>query len=183
MSTINRLMTAEDLEQLPRDGVRHELVKGELHSMPPSGFEHGVVGINLSTPLDQHAKANQLGLVVGAETGFLIAQNPDTVRGCDIGFVRRERIEAVGIPRTYWPGAPDLTVEIISPRDRVYEVDGKVQEWLEAGARLVWVVNPRQRTVTVYQPEANPVVLTTKDNLEGRDVIPGFSLPVSRIFA
>ncbi len=182
MSTITQFITADDLWQLPFDGMRHELIRGELQTMPPSGFEHGVVGINLSTPLDQHAKGNRLGVVVGAETGFLIARNPDTVRGCDIGFVSRERIEAVGIPKTYWPGAPDLSVEIISPGDRVYEVDAKVQEWLEAGAKMVWVINPRQRTVTVYRPGVNPVILTTKDTLDGQDVIPGFHLPVASLF-
>ena len=183
MHTTTQLLTAEDLSRLPPDGMRHELIKGELHTMPPSGFEHGVVGINLSTPLDQHAKGNRLGLVVGAETGFLIAQNPDTVRGCDIGFVSRERLEVVGIPSTYWRGPPDLAVEIVSPNDRVYEVDAKVQEWLDAGTRLVWVVNPRQRTVTVYKPGANPIVLTTKDELDGQDVLPGFRLLVARIFS
>lgn len=182
MSTMIRLMTADDLWRLPSDGTRHELVKGELQTMPPSGFEHGVVGINLSTPLDQHVRGNKLGLVVGAETGFLITQNPDTVRGADIGFVSRERVRAVGVPRSYWPGSPDLAVEIVSPHDTVFQVDTKVQEWLDAGARMVWVVNPRQRTVTVYRPGENPVVLTTKDTLDGLDVVPGFQWPVASLF-
>ena len=88
----------------------------------------------------------------------------------------------MGIPKTYWPGAPDAAVEIISPGDRVYEVDAKVQEWLDAGAKLVWVFNPRQRTVTVYKPGVNPVILTTQDTLDGQDVIPGFRLPVTSLF-
>src|SRR5262249_30284993 len=116
MSTATtQLLTADDLWRLPDDGLRRELVKGVLYTMPPAGFEHGVVGINLSTPLDQHVKPNRLGLVVGGGTGFLIATNPDTVRAPDIGFVRQARIQATGIPRQYWPGAPDLAVEIVSP--------------------------------------------------------------------
>jgi Uma2 family endonuclease len=175
-------MTADDLWRLPNDGMRHELVKGVLHTMPPAGFEHGAVGINLTLPLGAHVKTNELGVVVAAETGFLIATNPDTVRAPDIGFVRQDRIQAAGIPRSYWPGAPDLAVEVVSPNDTVFEVDDKVQEWLTAGASLVWVVNPRQRTVTVYRPGANPVILTTSDTLDGLQVVPGFSMPVANIF-
>jgi Uma2 family endonuclease len=150
--------------------------------MPPSGFEHGAVGINLSTPLDQYVKANQLGRVVGAETGFLLARDPDTVRGPDIGFVRRERLQATGIPRTYWLGAPDLAVEVVSPGDTVFQVDEKVQEWLAAGTSLVWVINPRQRIVTVYRPGATPRILTANDTLDGEDVVPGFRCPVASLF-
>jgi Uma2 family endonuclease len=182
MSTAIQLLTAEDLERLPRDGQRHELVRGEVLTMPPAGFEHGAIGINLSTPLDQHVKANHLGRVVGAETGFLLAQNPDTVRGPDIGFVRQDRVEAVGMPRSYWPGAPDAAAEIVSPGDTVFEVDAKVQEWLAAGTSLVWVINPRQRMVTVYRPGANPVILRVGDTLDGQEVIPGFRIPVASLF-
>lgn len=182
MSIASQLLTAADLWQLPHDGMRHELVKGELRTMPPAGFEHGAVEINLTLPLAQHVKAQGLGIVVGGETGFLITQNPDTVRGSDVGFVRRERIEETGIPRQYWPGAPDLAVEVVSPNDRVYEVDEKVQEWLEAGTRMVWVVNPRQRNVTVYRPGINPIILTANDTLDGQDVVPGFQGAVSSIF-
>jgi Uma2 family endonuclease len=182
MSTATQLMTADDLWRLPNDGMRHELVKGVLHTMPPAGFEHGVVGINLSTPLDQHVRANRLGIVVAAETGFLIATNPDTVRAPAVGFVRQDRIQATGIPRRYWPGAPDLAVEVVSPSDTVFAVDDKVQEWLTAGARLVWVVNPRQRTVTVHRAGGAPTILTVSDVLDGEQVVPGFSMRVSELF-
>jgi Uma2 family endonuclease len=182
MSTATQLMTADDLWHLPNDGMRHELLKGVLYTMPPAGFEHGAVGISLSTPLDQHVRANRLGILVAAETGFLIATNPDTVRAPDIGFVRQDRIQATGIPRRYWPGAPDLAVEVVSPGDTVFEVDDKVQEWLAAGAGLVWVVNPRRRTVTVHRPSGTPVILTVNDVLDGEQVVPGFSIRVADIF-
>jgi Uma2 family endonuclease len=182
MSTATQLMTADDLWRLPDDGTRHELVKGVLHTMPPAGFEHGAIGINLTLPLAMHVKANGLGIVVAAETGFLIATNPDTVRAPDIGFVRRDRTQAAGVPRNYWPGAPDLAVEVVSPNDTVFEVDDKVQEWLTAGAGLVWVVNPRRRTVTVHRPSGAPIVLTVNDVLDGEQVVPGFSIRVADIF-
>ena len=182
MSTATALLTADDLWRLSKDGNRHELVKGELRTMPPAGFEHGVIGINLALPLGQHVKSNQLGVVVNSDTGFVITTNPDTVRAPDVGFVRQERIQATGIPKKYWPGAPDLVVEVVSPNDTVFAVDDKVQEWLDAGAGLVWVVNPRRRTVTVHRPGAAPVILTTADTLDGLQVVPGFTLPVADIF-
>jgi len=182
MSAATQLQTADDLWHLPDDGLRRELVKGVVCTIPPAGFEHGVVTINLSTPLDQHVRPNRLGVVVGAETGFLIATNPDTVRAPDIGFVRQARIQATGIPRQYWPGAPDLAIEIVSPNDRVFEVDDKVQEWLNAGAALVWVVNPRPRTVTVHRQGGTATLLTTNDVLTGEQVVPGFSIRVADIF-
>jgi Uma2 family endonuclease len=182
MSTATQLMTADDLFRLPDDGMRHELVKGVLNTMPPAGFEHGAIGINVATPLDQHVRANGLGVVVAAETGFIITTNPDTVRAPDIGFVRQDRIQATGITKKYWPGAPDLAVEVISPSDTVYEVDDKVQGWLAAGAGLVWVVNPRRRTVTVHRPTGAPIVLTINDLLDGEQVVPGFSIRVADLF-
>src|SRR6266545_2853554 len=172
-------LTADDLWKLPRDGQRRELVKGELRTMPPAGFDHGAVGINLSTPLDQHVRAHQLGVVVAAETGFLLARDPDTVRGADLAFVRRERIPATGRPRSYWPGAPDLAVEVVSPNDTVFEVEEKVDEWLTAGTRLVWVVNPRRRTVTVYRAQTEVAVLAADGFLDGQDVVPGFRCRVA----
>lgn len=179
MSTVIQPLTADDLWGLPNGkGQRHELVRGELRTMPPAGFEHGAIGVNLMTPLTQHVKANSLGLVVNADTGFVLARDPDTVRAPDIGFVARERIEQLGVPKKYFPGAPDLAAEVVSPSDTLYEVDEKVLNWLEAGARLVWVVNPRRRTVTASTPGGRHVILTEADELDGQDVVPGFRFRV-----
>jgi Uma2 family endonuclease len=183
MNPTTTLLTADDLLALPKDGVRQELVKGELRTMPPAGFEHGAVGINLSTPLDQHVKRDHLGVVVAAETGFLLERDPDTVRAADIAFVRSERIAQFGVPKKYFPGAPDLAIEIVSPGDTINEVDEKVQTWLASGTTLVWVVNPRQKTVSVYHAHQHPAILTLDDYLEGLDVVPGFRIQVRDIFA
>jgi Uma2 family endonuclease len=182
MSTEIRLMTAEDLERLPNDHMRHELVRGELRTMPPAGGEHGVLVINLSAPLAVHVKANKLGLVFGAETGFRIAKDPDTVRAPDIAFVRKDRIPAAGIPKSFWPGPPDLAVEMVSPGDTHDEVEEKVQEWLDAGTVVVWVVSPKRRTVTVHRSAKDVVILTEKDELDGGALLPGFRCRVSEIF-
>ncbi|HEX2972346.1 MAG TPA: Uma2 family endonuclease, partial [Tepidisphaeraceae bacterium] len=103
MTTAQRLMTAEDLWNLPDHGGHRELVRGELREMAPAGSQHGAVIINLAAPLAQFVKANHLGIVFAAETGFIIARQPDTVRGPDIAFVAKERIPASGLPRNFFP--------------------------------------------------------------------------------
>ena len=182
MATVSQWITAEEFFSMPVDGMRHELVRGELLTMPPAGFEHGTVTVNIAMPLHNHVKRMQQGIIVAAETGFVLKKGPDTVRAPDVGFVSRERLERIGIPKNFFPEAPDAAVEVLSPGDTVNEVDEKVQEWIAAGTKLVWVVNPRQKTVTVYRPDAKPVILTATDYLDGGDVIPGFRILVSDIF-
>jgi Uma2 family endonuclease len=176
-------MTADELWRLPDDGQRHELVAGELRTIAPSSGKHGWVGSNVSAPLAQYVRAHKLGLVFQAETGFLLAREPDTVRAPDVAFVRRERALAVGDREGYWPGAPDLAVEVVSPHDRYTEVDDKVAEWLAHGALMVLVVNPRRHTVAVHRPGQAVRVLTESDVLDGEDVVPGWTLPVRDVFA
>ena len=183
MATTSGLMTADELWRLPDDGLRHELIAGELRTMAPSGWEHGRIVVRVSTPLDQHVEANGLGAVCGAETGFLLAREPDTVRAADVAFVRRERVLAGGDVKSYWPGAPDLAVEVISPGDLYTEVDEKVATWLEYGARMVLVVNPRRRTVVVHRPGGQVRLLTENDEIYCEDVVPGWKLPVRALFA
>jgi Uma2 family endonuclease len=182
MSTTPTLATADELFMLPDDGFRYELVKGELRRMPPAGSEHGAVIMNLGGPLHQFVKANNLGVVFGAETGFRIASDPDTVRAPDLSFVWRERIPEGGIPRGFWQGAPDLAVEVISPSDTYTEVEEKVNDWLAAGTRLVLVLNPRTHTVSVYRSATEVARLTESDTLDGGQVLPGFSCRVADLF-
>jgi Uma2 family endonuclease len=176
------LITAEELLQMPKDGYRYELVKGELRQMVPAGGEHGVTAMNLSTPLDYYVKERGLGVVCAAETGFIIALSPDTVRAPDVAFVSKARIPESGIPKGYWPFAPDLAVEVISPNDTYSEVEEKVLEWLDAGTRMVIVINPRNRTVTIYNSLTDVVVLKEYDQITGGDVIPGFTYSVAKLF-
>ncbi|MFN0052304.1 MAG: Uma2 family endonuclease [Planctomycetales bacterium] len=182
MSTSTGLLTAEDLWNLPAEEGRFELVRGELRCMSPSGFDHGAVTINLSSPLAAHVKSQGLGVVVAAETGFILERDPDTVRAPDIGFVGKEKLSAANRPLKFWIGAPDLAVETMSPHDTVREVDEKPQEWLAAGTALVWVINPRQKIVTVYRADNSVHRLATGDLLSGEEVVPGFQFPVSEIF-
>ena len=182
MSTELQLMTADELLALPRDEFRYELVNGELKKMSPAGHNHGRVTIRLTLPLAQYVVKHSLGEVYAAETGFKLGSNPDTVRAPDIAFIRQQRVDEVGKIKGYWPGAPDLAVEVLSPDDRVAEVEEKVSEWLTAGTRQVWVVSANLRTVTVYLSKTDILVLTEKDMLDGGDVLPGFRIQVKKIF-
>lgn len=183
MSATTQSVTAEQLLTMPSDGFRYALVKGELRKMSPGNAEHGAIIVRITVPLGAYVLSHNLGEAFGAETGFVLARKPDTVLAPDLAFVRRDRIPSSGLPRTFWEGAPDLVVEVVSPSDTYVEVEDKVDSWLELGARLVWVVNPKRRTVTVHRPSQSPHTLTTNDTLDGEDVVPGFRLSVSTIFA
>jgi Uma2 family endonuclease len=182
MAVNQRLMTADELMHLPDDGQRHELVRGELRTMPPGGWEHGFESIKVAASLAPHVIRNKLGGVAGADTGFWLTRAPDTVRAPDLAFVRRERLPEGPARRGYFDGAPDLAVEVISPNDRYSEVDEKIGEYLAHGTRMVLVVDPRRRTVTVHRPGQPVRVLGADDMLDGEDVVPGWTMPVRDIF-
>jgi Uma2 family endonuclease len=182
MTATTQPMSADDLWKLPANDLRHELVKGELRTMAPAGFQHGIVTMNLGTALAQHVKAHGLGLVPSSETGFVLRHAPDTVRAPDIAFVRAERIAAQGRPLKFWEGAPDLAVEVLSPSDTVDEVECKVDDYLTAGTLMVWVINPSRRSFTVHRPDQQPLLLRESGMLDGGDVVNGFSCPVAEIF-
>ncbi len=182
MSTIT-LVTADQLLAMPDDGYRYELVEGEIKKMTPAGWKHGAIGGLLQGWLARHVEQHGLGRIFLAETGFLIARDPDTVRAPDIAFIHKDHLPAENPEDAFWPGAPDLAVEVISPGDTFKEVDEKVRAWLGAGAMMVWVVNPNGRNVTVYRSTTDVKTLTENDELDGRDVVPGFRRRVGDIFA
>jgi Uma2 family endonuclease len=170
-------MTAEELMQLEGPN-RHELIKGELLTMPPPQFEHGWIVANLATLLLLHVKANSLGYVC-SEAGYKLESNPDTVLGPDVSFVARERLSKT--PDGYYPGAPDVAVEVLSPSDRRSRVEWKTALWLSLGARSVWVVNPKLRTVEVVHAGGERKVFHESDELVD-ETVPGFRVPLSEIF-
>jgi Uma2 family endonuclease len=182
MSTATELLTADELMRKRHDGYRYELVKGELIKEPPAGNILGKRAMRLGWRLARHVESNDLGVVFAAETGFRLATDPDTVRAPDVAFVTRTRIEEAGEFEGFWPGAPDLAIEVISPGDSYTEVEEKVQEYLNAEARAVWVVDPRRRTITVYRSLNEITILTENDELDGEDIIPGFSCRVAEVF-
>ncbi|HEX5052951.1 MAG TPA: Uma2 family endonuclease [Planctomycetota bacterium] len=175
------ITTAEELLSLREPGVRHELVHGELRRMSPAGSLHGVVVGRLATFLGGHVYERHLGETFGAETGFVLTRNPDTVRAPDVAFVERARLPRE-YPIGYFPGPPDLAVEVHSPGDTSGEVQAKVRFWLEHGVRSVWVVDPNARRVSVHRGAQGPNVLGIDDVLDGDDVLPGFAVPVRTLF-
>ncbi len=150
--------------------------------MSPAGSIHGTLALRLGAAIQVFAEGNDLGYTFAAETGFLLETSPDTVRAPDASFVRTERLPAGGLPQAYFPGAPDLAVEVVSPNDRASDVQEKVQDWLRHGTLLVWVVEPASQTVIVYRADGSATVLQKGDVVDGEDVLPGFSYSLNRLF-
>ena len=183
MAIKEKLYTAEELLQLPDDGMRRELVRGEIKTMTPAGNEHGYLALKVGRLLGNYVEENELGRTYAAETGFKIAVDPDTVRAPDVAFVSRERVEKAGRVTGFWPGPPDLAVEVVSPGDTHAEVLEKSLAWLDAGTRMVLVAEPERQVVTVYRSREDIRILTTDEAVDGADVVPGWRLPVAGIFA
>jgi Uma2 family endonuclease len=179
-----KLMTADELLQLPRGAGRYELVRGELRSMSPAGFAHGTVTADLVTRLTTFVRERDLGITCAADTGFLLHRGPDTVRAPDVAFITAARLAATPSSlEGFFPGAPDLALEVVSPSDRYTEVEEKVAEWLDAGTRIVAVFDPRRKTARVYRPDAPAISLGVADTLTLPDLLPGWSLVLNEIFS
>ena len=177
------LMTAEELLRLPTGmGECYELVAGVLKTTPANGMCHGAIAANIGCLLHEAVSSSRLGDTVGAGTGFILSRNPDTVRAPDAAFVAAARLPAGDLPEGFFPGAPDLAVEIISPSEGATDVQRKVSEYFGAGARLVWIVYPDMRQVVVFRSARQSVVLTADDTLDGGELLPGFACPVAELF-
>jgi Uma2 family endonuclease len=176
-----RLMTAEDLERLPDDGSRYELVRGDLIRMAPTSFEHFEVTGLVSYYLNAHVIPRKLG-VVGGEGGFVLHRGPDTVRAPDVAFVRAERVPSGEAAKHFAQIAPDLAVEIRSSNDSMRDLLAKADEYLAAGTSLVWIFDPPTTTVIVKAKDGTTRTLGIDDELDGGDVLPDFRLPLRLIY-
>jgi Uma2 family endonuclease len=130
----------------------------------------------------RYVEEHRLGVLFPQDTGFKLTSDPDTVRAPDLAFVGRDKIALTGFPEGFWPGAPDLAVEVRSPHNSMRELAEKAREYLSFGSRLVWIIDPRKQEVMVFQRRQEPVTLSRGDVLSGGDVVPGFELPVARLF-
>jgi len=173
-------MTAEELLYTNVPNKRTELVRGVLVVREPAGYAHGRVAMNLAVQLANHVERAAAGQVLAAETGFTLARAPDTVRAPDIAFVRRDRLPEA-VPQGFAELAPDLVVEVLSTDDRPGEVLAKVADWLSAGTRLVWVVEPLRRLARVYRYDGSEMIVPADGALDGEDVLPGFSCALASI--
>lgn len=175
------LMTADELLRLHVPDKQVELVRGVLVVREPPGYRHGEVTARLTKVLMDYTDAHDLGRVLAGDAGFKLATNPDTVRGPDVAFIHREGLPHPS-PLGYAALAPDLVVEVLSPGDRPGDILSKVADWLSAGTRLVWVVDPERRLARVYRADGTEAVLMADGTLDGEDVLPGFSCPLAPIF-
>lgn len=174
------LMTADELLHARIPDKRVELVRGVLVVREPPGYVHGEVTARLTKALMDHTDAHDLGRVLVGDAGFKLATDPDTVRGPDLAFIRRDRLPHPS-PAGYAAFAPDLVIEVLSPGDRPGEVLAKVADWLNAGTRLVWIVDPERRMARVHRQDGSVTVMTEGEALDGEDVVPGFIRPLASI--
>jgi Uma2 family endonuclease len=149
--------------------------------MSPTGYEHSRLAAEITGILRDFVKPRGLGAVTGSEGGFVIERNPDTVRAPDVGFIRSDRLPAKKLSG-FFEGPPDLAVEILSPSDRASEVVAKVQDWLRAGCRAVWVVDPETETIAVHESKDRIFELGLSDTLSGGNVLPELNVLVRDIF-
>lgn len=180
MDSHARLMSAEELLRTDIPNKSTELVRGMLVVRETPGSWHGQLAARLTFLLGRHVYPPRLGQLFAQDSGFLIERDPDTVRAPDVAFVTAARTAQVG-RHGYAPIAPDLAVEILSSGDRPGEVLEKVAEWLRAGTRLVWVIDPDRRVARVHRADGTIAIVHQDSALDGEDVLPGFSCPIREI--
>ncbi len=164
-------------------GKRLELIEGVVVEMAPAGLKHGSIALRLGRLIGNYVDAHQLGYTTAAETGYILGKNADgrdTVRAPDVGFIAADKLQA-DLPDGFAPVAPDLAVEVVSPGDSASDIHERVSDYLHYGTRVIWVVYPKTKSVVVHTP-TNAQTLEANDTLDGGDVLPGFSLPLSAIF-
>lgn len=182
MSTRTHTITsAEELLNASTDHGRCELVRGELIMLSPGKGRHAVVAMRIGRLLLNFVAAHGLGEVFDSSAGYVVARNPDTVREPDVSFLGTERLKTQDLD-AFLEGAPDLAVEVLSPGNTTAEMRGKISDYFDAGCRVVWIVDPVCRSVTVHRPDGKPVLLTEDDTLTEQGLLPGFSLVIREIF-
>jgi len=181
MAVQEKLLTAEEFAQLPKDGKKYELVKGVVVEVCRPNYIHGKLQASLAYFLNDHVRKQKLGDVI-TETGHILARNPDTVRGPDVAFISKDRAKRQE-PSGYVPSGPDLAVEIVSPNDTAKEINDKIKEYFQAGTSLIWVIYPDTKEVYVYENDSTTIQIVRVDSaLDGADVLPGFTLALHDLF-
>jgi len=175
--TVTSLMTADELYQLPNDGSRYELVRGELRTMSPTGIAHGRVAARICGSLIMYLEIRPIGEVYTNDVGFRLARNPDTVLAADVAFVRQERVVDTA---KFYEGAPDVAFEVVSPSDSYTDVEKKAADWLRGGTQAVVVVDPARKSARIHRPAET---VNVADEIIVEDVIPGWRLPLAKLFA
>lgn len=181
--TQSKLITAEELFSMPNTKFGCELVRGKLIRYMPAGNLHGIIALKIGRIIGNFVDEHNLGVVVAAETGFRISKNPDTVRAPDSAFIGNEKLAKHGISEKFFPDAPDLAVEVVSPGDKKKDIEEKVQDYLSAGVKLIWTIYPQKQIVVVHRQSKVVSILFENDELEGEDVLPNFRYSLEKLFA
>lgn len=176
------IVTADELLRLPDDSLRRELIEGRVHVIAPAGWEHGRVASTAGRLLSNHVHDSGTGVTSAAETGFILARDPDTVRAPDAAFVTHEHVEAIGRTVKYWPQAPDFAIEVVSPDDSRHEVESKAHDWLRGGAAAVLVLDPRRLTAAVYRAPDQVTLHQVDEEIDLSDAVPGWRVAVADFF-
>ncbi len=179
---ITSLITADELLEMDLEPGRYDLIDGDLYQMAPAGDGHGETTINITIPVGVHVRANDLGSVFAAETGFVIGEDPDIVVAPDLAFVRKGRLAPDRDKRRFARIVPDFAVEVVSPSDYPKLIQLKIDTYLIVNIPMLVVVSPERQMIRVYRHGFEPVELGVGDVLDGGDVLPGFRLPVADIF-
>jgi Uma2 family endonuclease len=182
VTTAEKTWTDAELMALSSQEHRYELVNNELVDMGLAGAEHGYIACILISVLGGYIRQNKLGMICDSSTAF--ALNNGNRRSPDISFVRRERLQGLKRPpQGFFPGSPDLAVEILSPANTVAEIHDKIVEYFANDTRLVWLIHPDEKYILVYRSPQPEKLLGATDMLTGEDVVPGFTMPVADLFA
>jgi Uma2 family endonuclease len=178
----SKIWTDEEFMALSRDGHRYEIVNGELIDMGNSGAKHGYITVVLSSALFNIVTSKRLGVLFDSSTAFKMKNG--NKRSPDISFFAKERLQGLSeLPDGFLEGAPDLSIEVLSPTNTIEEIETKIVEYFENDARLVWVINPRSHYILTYRSAQEPDrLLKSSDSLDGEDVVPGFTFPVADLF-
>ncbi|MEX2238217.1 MAG: Uma2 family endonuclease [Dehalococcoidia bacterium] len=181
-TTGQKLMTAEELEALPDDGNRYELLEGELLTMPPSSESHGTIAGRIMRRMTLADPDGKLGEIISADAGFKLAVDPDTLLAPDAAFLVRARVRPPGEKVGFGRGSPDIAVEVLSPSNTASEMNRKVDYYLRTGSTLVWLVDPQGEVVTVYERGKEPRFLRGDDELSAAPILPAFKCRVADLF-
>lgn len=181
--SVKQRVTVEGLQDMPDvPGQRFELIDGEVVEVPGAGALHALIVFALARLIEDFVRHHDLGLVVPDGLAYVLRRDPGLVRIPDVSFVAWDRVPEEGVPEGFWRGAPTLAVEVVSPNDRAVDVHLRVQDYLDAGSRQVWVLWPQTRSVSIYRPAADTRELGPDDSLDGGDVLPGFNVRVGDLF-
>ncbi|MCS7186370.1 MAG: Uma2 family endonuclease [Armatimonadetes bacterium] len=175
-------MTLDEVKQLNPDEQPGELVRGVFLPMSRPTIQHGRLMARIARLIGNFVETKMLGEVIVGDSGFVLDKEEQTLRGPDVAFISKERIPSEGLPDDWWEGAPDLAVEIVSRSQTAHELARKALDYLQAGTKIVWVVDPESKTVAVYTPPNHIRILREDETLDGGDVLPEFKVQVKELF-